>query len=339
MAIDFSNQYILAGSVFLVILIVLKLFRVYVLHLLEKVAKKTKTDLDDLGVKFVKRVKWPFYFYIAFYAGSKLLTLPEAVSTILNYLLVVFIGYYVIVGLTKTIDHLANKEIKRRENGSGASMIMMLASLGKVVVWLIAGLMILSNLGIQITPLVASLGIGGIAIALALQTVLGDLFSAFAIYFDKPFEEGDFIIIGGDMGIVKHIGIKTTRISTLQGQELVVSNNEMTSSRINNYKKMKKRRISFGFGVEYDTKTVKLKKINEIIGKIFKKVNLADLDRVHFKKFGDSALLYEVVYYLKTGDYTKYMDTQQEINLGIKDAFEKEKISMAFPTQTIHVKK
>jgi len=336
-----GQNYIDALIIFLALLIGLKLFGVYVLHVLNKLAKKTKTNWDDMGIGFVKRIKWPFYLYISFYAATRVLTLPEFADKVLGYLLVIFIGYYVIVGLNRAIDRAANAEIeKRKKKGSdGYSMIKVLASIGKIAVWIIALLMILSNLGIQITPLVASLGIGGIAIALALQTVLSDLFSAFAIYFDKPFKEGDFIIIGNDMGTVKQIGIKTTRIQSLQGQELIVSNSELTSSRINNYKQMKKRRISFGFGVEYGTSTAKLKKIVGIIGNIFKKVKNADLDRVHFKKFGDFSLDYEVVYYVLTNDYAKYMDIQQEINLEIKEAFEKAKINMAFPTQTLHIKK
>jgi len=247
-----------------------------------------------------------------------------------------------LVGIINVAEHLAKKEIKKRTEGDkrqDTSMIKVLVLIIKIVIWTIALLMILANFGIQITPLIASLGVGGIAIALALQSVLGDLFSAFAIYLDKPFQEEDFIIIGNDMGIVEHVGIKTTRIRTLQGQELVVSNSELTSTRINNYKKMRKRRIVFSFGVTYDTPTIKLKKIPGIVEKIIKSVKGADLDRAHFKEFGDSSLNYEVVYFVDNGDYNKYMDIQQDINLKIKEGFEKEKIEFAFPTQTIHVEK
>jgi len=165
------------------------------------------------------------------------------------------------------------------------------------------------------------------------------LFSAFAIYFDKPFKDGDFIIIGNDMGTIKHIGIKSTRIQTLEGQELVVSNSELTSIRVNNYMKMEDRRVVFKFGVEYSTSLEKLKKINEIVKKIVKGAKNADLDRVHFKEFGDFSLNYEVVYYIHSPDYTEYMDVQQEINFKLKEAFEKEGIVFAFPTQTIFLEK
>ena len=209
----------------------------------------------------------------------------------------------------------------------------------KGVLWAIAIIIVLSNFGYNVSTLAAGLGIGGIAIAFAFQAILGDIFASFSIYFDKPFKIGDFILIGNDMGTVKHIGIKTTRIQTLQGQELIVSNKELTETRVHNYKKMERRRISFTFGVEYDTKLKKLEKILEIVKEIFKKIKIADLDRVHFKQFGDFSLNFEVVYYVNKPDYLEYMDTQQEINFALKERFEKESIEFAFPTQTIYVNK
>jgi small-conductance mechanosensitive channel len=165
------------------------------------------------------------------------------------------------------------------------------------------------------------------------------LFAAFIIYFDKPFKEDDFIIIGNDMGVVKEIGLKSTRIQALGGQELVMSNTELVNSRINNYKQMKKRRVVFGFGVKYDTGEAKLKKIKSIVTKIFKSVKDVDFDRVHFKEFGDFSLNYEVVYYVDKSDYNIYMDKQEEINMKIYSEFEKAGIDFAFPTQTIRIQK
>ena len=167
-------------------------------------------------------------------------------------------------------------------------------------------------------------------------------FSAFSIYFDRPFEIGDFIIVGEYAGTVKKIGMKSTRVQLLQGEELVLSNSELTKTNIRNFKKMKKRRINFSFGVTYDTPLKKLKKIPDIIKDIInpEKIDFVDrLDRVHFKEFGDFSLKFDIVYYVKSDDYAKYMDTQQEINYAIKEVFEKEGIEMAFPTQTIFLNK
>ena len=209
----------------------------------------------------------------------------------------------------------------------------------KGVLWAVAVIIILSNFGYNVSALAAGLGIGGLAIAFAMQNILSDVFASFSIYFDKPFRIGDFIIVGDDLGTVKHIGIKTTRIQTLQGQELIISNKELTETRVNNYKKMERRRISFTFGVEYGTKLKQLKKISSIVKEILDKIKIADLDRVHFKQFGDFSLNFEVVYYVNKPDYLTYMDTQQEINFALKERFEKEGIVFAFPTQTIYLNK
>jgi len=316
--------------------------RTYIIVFLKNAAKKSRTHLDDFLADSIHAIKWPFYLYVSFYAGTRTLVIPPTMNKILQVVLLLFIIYYTSRFLQRLILHYTEKEIEKRKKQNvheNSSMIRVLGNLAVVAVWILALLLILANLGINITPLIAGLGIGGIAIAFALQNILEDIFSSFSIYFDKPFKEGDFIIIGSDMGVVKHIGIKTTRIQTLQGQELVISNRELTSSRINNYKRMEKRRIQFNFGVEYGTSTKKLKKINEIVKKIIDKIELTTLDRVHFKSFGDSSLLFEVVYYLNTSDYNQFMDVQQEINFKLKDALEKEKISMAFPTQTIHLVK
>ncbi len=334
-------DYAIALGVFLIILVFFRFLKTSVFKSFGKLAKNSKTKLDDFVYSFIERIKWPFYVYISFYISSRLLSLPDIVDKFLFYFLVLLVGYYAIVAVNRMIDYIKDKEIEKRkkERKGNYSMINVLAIIAKLTIYVIVILMILSNLGVKITPLIASLGVGGVAVALALQTVLADLFSAFAIYFDKPFQEGDFIIVGDDMGVVKQIGIKTTRIATLQGQELIISNSQLTNSRINNYRKMKKRRVEFKFGVEYGTPVSKLKKINKIVKGIISKIKLAELDRVHFREFGSSALIYDVVYYIDSNDYGTYMDIQQEINFAIKEQFEKEKISMAFPSTTVYLRK
>ena len=178
-------------------------------------------------------------------------------------------------------------------------------------------------------------GVGGIAIALALQNILSDALSAFSLYFDRPFEIGDFVVVGDYAGTVTKIGIISTRIQLLQGEELVISNKNLISTSVRNFKKLRRRRIVFTIKVTSEISVKTLKKIPLIIAKILKKTDMAELDRVHFKQFGDFSLDFEVVYYIKTGDYTKYMDIQQQINFGILEEFEKEKIEMAYPTQKI----
>ena len=333
---------IFALMVFAVLVVLLQIFHIYILAYLKKFSKKSKTKLDDTIIEFLQKISWKFYILIALYAAVKYLTLTPLIDKIINYMMFIVVVYYGAKFLNTLIGYFAERQISKaikEDENEDTTLITVLGKIFKAIVWILAALMLLSNLGFNITSLIAGLGIGGIAIAFALQNILEDLFSSFTIYFDKPFKKGDFIVIGQDMGVIKNIGIKSTRIQTLQGQELIVSNKELTNTRINNYKRMEKRRIVFSFGVEYGTSISQLKKINSIVSETIKKIKLSSLDRVHFKEFGPSSLNYEVVYYLNSNDYNKYMDTQQEINFELKKRFEKEKISMAFPTQTVYLRK
>ncbi|RME32233.1 mechanosensitive ion channel family protein [Candidatus Woesearchaeota archaeon] len=333
-------EYFFAAAVFLVTLAVLQLFRLYIVTVLERLAAKTQTHWDDLIIEALQGVSWRGYSWIALFIALKFLTFHNLVEQLLQGLILVFVVYYVVKFVHRFIGLAAQREASRRKEGEGqSSFVLILGRIAQGVVWVIAFLLVLANFGVEITPLIASLGVGGIAIAFALQNILEDLFSSFSIYFDKPFEEGDYIVIGADSGTVEHIGLKTTRIRTLQGEQLVVSNRELTSTRINNYKRMKERRVSFSIGVEYGTTNAKLKKAGAIIAAAVSSTPHCRLDRQHFKAFGDFALIFEVVYYVDTRDYTTFMDCQQEINFKIKEGFSKAKIEMAFPTQTIHLKK
>ncbi|MBD3203143.1 mechanosensitive ion channel [Candidatus Woesearchaeota archaeon] len=337
-----GTEILVALATFFSVFIILKLFELYVLHRIKALAKRTKNDIDDVIVEYIEEISWTMFVFISFYISSKLLTLPALLKKIIHIIVTVFIVYYVVKFILKIIDFFIKKEIKKRHRkrqGEDTSLLAVLNLLLQGLAWIFAGLMLLSNFGVDVTSLIAGLGIGGIAIAFALQNILEDIFSSFSIYFDKPFKEGDFIIIGDDLGTVKKIGLKTTRIEHLKGQELVVSNKELTSTRIHNYKKMKKRRIAFSFGVEYGTPVKKLKKAGKIVKKIIDNIRIAEIDRVHFHEFGDFSLNFEVVYYLDSREYNVYMDTQQEINLKMIKEFEKQGIEFAFPTQTIHLKK
>ncbi|PIX14798.1 MAG: mechanosensitive ion channel protein MscS, partial [Elusimicrobia bacterium CG_4_8_14_3_um_filter_50_9] len=197
----------------------------------------------------------------------------------------------------------------------------------------------LDNIGIKISAVIAGLGIGGIAIALAAQAVLGDLFSYFSIFFDRPFEVGDFIIIGEFMGTVEYIGMKTTRIRSLGGEQMIFSNSDLTNSRVKNYKRMTQRRVVFKLGVTYQTSVEKLKIIPDIVKKAVEDAGNTVFDRSHFLSFGDFSLNFESVYYVKSGDYNQYMDAQQKINLALKKEFEERMIDFAYPTQLVYISK
>jgi len=329
------EEYAIALGVFLAIWIGLRVFRGVVLNKLETMAQKTATKLDDKLVQILENISGLFYAFLAFYIMFKMLNLDGVFEKYLDAAFIILVIYEA-VKAAQVVLEVGLDRVTTTKNATAIHGIQLIA---KIILWSIGILVILSNLGFDITALAASLGVGGIAIALAAQNILSDLFASFSIYFDKPFQIGDFIVIGTDKGEVKKIGMKTTRILTLQGEELVVSNKELTEARVQNFKKMKRRRIVFPFGVEYGTPTKKLKKIPEIVEKIIKKETEAEFDRATFTTFGDFSLNYEVVFFMDTSDYLAYAQTQERINLAILEAFEKEKIEMAFPTQTIYLKK
>ncbi len=337
-------DYILAIAIFAVALVVLRIVKTIIIKYFKKLAKKTKNDVDDMIVEAVERVfVKPFYAIVSAYIALKYLTLPANIDQYAYYFMILVGTYYGVKFLSTFVDYGTRKFIEREEKREkkkiDTSAIKLMNTFVKIILAAIAVVLILSNFGFDVTSLVAGLGVGGIAVAFALQNILSDIFASFSIYFDKPFQTGDFIVIGSDAGTVKKIGIQSTRITTLEGEELVVSNKELVSTRVHNYKKLKKRRISFEFGVVYGTKTKKLKKIPDMVKKIINSVDKADVDRVHFTEFGDSALKFSAVYYVNSKDYAVYRGIQQEINLKIKEKFEKEKIEMAFPTQTIFLEK
>ncbi len=333
---------LVALGVFVLLVAVFKVFKFVVIHKLKKISAKTRTDLDDFLIVVIDSVRWPFYVLLSLFIALQSVHVPDIVGTVLYYMLGLAVVYYVVRAMQSLIDYGAGKAVKQRQKEGkdvDTSVIDFLCGLLKGVLWFVALLLILSNLGYDVSTLIAGLGICGIAVAFALQNVLADIFASFSIYFDKPFKCGDFIIVGKDLGVVKKIGIKTTRLESLWGQEIVISNRDLTSARVNNYKKMKKRRIHFTFGVVYSTPAVKMRKAIRIVKDIFAKIELAELARVHFKEFGDFSLNFEVAYYVDTGDYNKYMDIQQEIYFSIKEQFEREGIEFAYPTQTVFVNK
>jgi small-conductance mechanosensitive channel len=313
-------------------------------HYFKKWAKKTKTKIDD---EILKNVKKPIYILVIFFGVyffiQNLSILDEykgMISTVFLLIEILLIAYI----FTRVTNVLFAWYAERQERKKKTSqhILYVFRAIFNGIVYLIAFFVFMALAGIDLTGLAIGGAATAIVIGFALQHVLSDFFSAFSIYFDRPFEIGDYIVVGEYSGTVKKIGMKSTRVQLLQGEELVLPNSELTKASVRNFKKMKKRRINFSFGVTYDTPLKKLKKIPDIIKDIIdpeKLEHVDKIDRVHFTEFGDFSLNFEVVYYVKTQDYMKYRDTQQTINFKIKEAFEKEDIEMAFPTQTIFLEK
>ncbi|HMB17377.1 MAG TPA: mechanosensitive ion channel family protein [Candidatus Paceibacterota bacterium] len=333
------GDYVIALGVFIGVTIILKIFQLVVLTKLKELAKRTDTDVDDEIVKIAESLKPIFYIFVALYFGLKALTLASILSQAINVAIIAVLVYQVSKSLNVFIDYILDKAREREAQGSTKTAIQLIGKIVKATIWVIAVLLALSNFGVNVTSLIAGLGIGGIAVAMAAQNILGDLFNSFVIYFDKPFVVGDFIVVGDKRGTVEKIGIKTTRIRSLSGEEIVFSNTDLTSAKIHNYKKMEKRRASFKFGVTYDTPPEKLNKIPKIVEEVVGSINDVEFDRGFFEKFGDSAIVFEVVYFVDKSDYNLYAERNQEIGFKLKKELNDEGMEMAFPTQTIYLKK
>lgn len=334
------QSYLISLVIFLAFLVCCSVVKRFVITHLGKMASKTANDFDDFIVKLISQVNWPVFIVVALYVSTSSLILADAVRSAVRYALIFVVTIRIILLLQEIIQYSVNKVLSARlgaDNPSSKSMIKSVVWIIRWAVWALGAVFILDNLGVNISSLVAGIGIGGIAVAMASQAVLGDAFSALSIYLDKPFEVGDFIIIGDFMGNIEHIGLKTTRIRSLSGEQLVFSNSDLTSSRVRNYKRMQTRRIVFKVGVTYQTSFEKVQRIPVIIREILNKADVK-ADRVHFQSFGDSALIYETVYHVLSADYNVYMDKQQMINFAIMQEFAKEGIDFAYPTQTLYVK-
>lgn len=309
-----------------------------VLHHLGRTAARTQSPLDDIALSVLSSTAPAFMWAVALYAGAQALALPpKAVQVISNDIVVAVLtqaAFWGDLGVREWLTHYRN-----RRHGNDPASTTSTAALGFVIrasIWLVLVLMILDNFGVDITPLVASLGIGGIAVALALQNILGDLFSSLSIVLDKPFVIGDFIIVDGVAGTVEYVGLKTTRLRSLDGEQVVFSNSDLLKSRIHNYKRLQTRRIAFSIGVTYQTPATHVQALPGMIRDIVEAQENAAFERAHFKSFGASSLDFEIVYIVASADYARYMDSQQAINLELFKRLARESIELAYPTQMLH---
>jgi len=333
------NTWLTALAVTAVTFFVLKIFQTIVLRRLADLAARTATDLDDLLVDALRRTRTLFLIVVSLYAGTFVLSFPPSTTRLLQTLLILALLIQAALWGTAAISFWLGRTMKRRmeEDAASATTLKGLSFVAKLGLWSLVLVLALDNMGVSITGLVTGLGIGGVAIALALQNILGDLFASLSIVLDKPFVIGDFIVVDEHLGTVEHIGLKTTRLRSLSGEQLIFSNADLLRSRIRNFKRMSERRVVFTIGVTYQTAYQKLSRLSSLLREIIESQPGVRFDRAHFKEYGKSALIYEVVYYVLNSDYNAYMDIQQAINLELYQRFEQEGIAFAYPTQTLFV--
>jgi small-conductance mechanosensitive channel len=307
----------------------------------KRFSEGTENRWDDGVVKTLQATHTLFLLVLAAYLGSLLLVLPERTVHITQSVVIVALLLQVALWGNVLMEFAIERYMKARmeTDAAAATTVSAMSFVGKLILWSVVALLALENMGVDVTALVAGLGVGGIAVALAAQNILGDLFASLSIVLDKPFVLGDFIIVGDMMGTVEKIGLKTTRLRSLSGEQLIFSNTDLLSSRVRNFKRMFERRVVFGVGVIYQTPKDKLAAIPGMIREIVESQQQIRFDRSHFKDFGASSLNFETVYYVLGPDYTMYMDIQQAINLALFEKFEQEGIEFAYPTQTLFLEK
>lgn len=330
------RDWAIAAAIAIGAMIGLGLVKRWSLVRLRRLSERTASTADDLAVSVLARTKRIFYVAVGVWLGLRHLVLSDTLQhwTRVGLVLVLLwqVGAWLQIGIRQAADSWRST---RGDDAGARTVASATVFVSQLVVWSLMLVAALSTLGFEISALVAGLGVGGVAAALAVQNILGDVFSSLSIYFGRPFDLGDFIVVGAEMGNVEHIGLRTTRLRSLGGEEIVFANGDLTKSRIRNYKRMRERRVLFGIGVEYATPLAELERIPQYIRTIVEAREGLRFDRTHFKEYGDYSLNFEIVYYVLSPDYNTYMDHQHAINVEIFRAFQARGIQFALPTRTL----
>ena len=288
----------------------------------------------ELVLALLRRTTGVFLVVVATFLALRWLEVPARLDRYLTGVLLFFVWLQVAIWGTATVRFFVERRIllDAREAKQGSASLNILKFVGVATIWLLAFLLLLANLGIDITALIAGLGVGGIAIALAVQNVLGDLLASLSIALDKPFKVGDFLVVGEEKGTVEYIGIKSTRLRSLGGEQIVMSNADLLGSRVRNFGRLYERRIVFRIGIVYETPREKIEAVPAILERAVRACEKTRFERAHFAAFGDFSLDFEAVYFVLDPAYGVYMDIQQAINLWILEEFTRRGIEFAYPT-------
>ncbi|MGE5124047.1 MAG: mechanosensitive ion channel family protein [Acidobacteriaceae bacterium] len=331
-------QWLIASGSGLVAYILLRLITWLLRKYRAKNLPQSQPGVRQLIRDLLEHTVWFFLAWLAVFIASRFLVLSQVATTVINTITATLVLIQAGLWAVEIIKFLAarqwvGKEGDARDKQGAYTAILFLS---KIVVWTLVIVLILENIpGIHVATLIASLGIGGIAIGLALQKILGDLFASLTISIDQPFTEGDAINVGDFSGQVEHVGLKSTRLRSISGEQVIFSNTDLLDSRIRNFKRMDHRQVVFSLNITYQTSPKKLHKIPQLIKEIIEKQPHVTFNRAHFKSYSDSALVHEVAYTVNAADFDLYMDIQQKVNLEIFRQFRDEGIEFAYPTRTI----
>lgn len=331
------EHWLIAAGIAIAIFTLLSMARKFVIKHLQKWCASSATKWSDIALVALKNTSLIFLFVVSCHLGTRGLVISGGLNVWLDRAL--FLGFVVQVAIwgaaliTFSLEHYV---AMAAEDGARIMTARAMGFLARLFFFSLLILWGLDNLGVNITTLVTGLGVGGVAVALALQKILSDLFASLSIVLDKPFVIGDFIVVDDFMGTIEYIGLKTTRLRSLSGEQLVFPNADLLQSRVRNFKQMRERRVVFGFGVTYDTSADTVENLPTLVREIVAGESRTRFDRAHFKQFGASSLDFEVVYYVLDADFNVYMDIQQRINLKLLRRLNESGVEFAFPTQTLY---
>ena len=327
------NIAVIAGITIASYLILQAVLRI-ITNRLRKMAKGSKSGFVGIAAEMLSRTSHILLIALSLLIALKVVELPERWETAMSHGWFIALEFQIALWMDTAV-RLWMESLTHDGKARNPVTTTIIGIMIRIVIWTMMLLSILANLGVDITAMVASLGVGGIAIALAVQTLLSDIFASLSIGVDKPFEIGDFVVFGSVAGNIEHIGLKTTRIRALSGEQIVCANADLLKQILHNYKRMNTRRIVFKFGITYNTPSDKVRQVSALVRRIVDGVENANFDRAHFLAFDDSQLTFEVVYIMQVSDYNAYMDAQQEINLQLLDGIGEMGVQFAFPTRSV----
>ena len=334
-----APEWLIAAGVFIAVLMIVPVARHVLARVFAAISRKTGVAWGAALADALQGTSYILFVPVALYAASLTLAIPPRIERFADLAAIAALLLQAAVWGNRGIRFWLRRKIEaaRGSDPESATALSLIGFGARVLLWTFVLLLALDQFGFDITALVAGLGVGGIAVALATQNILSDLFASLSIVLDKPFVVGDFIVIDNLRGNVERVGIKTTRIRSLDGELLVFSNADLLKSRIQNYQRMRERRVLFSVGVVYQTPYEKLGQIQQWLREAVEAQQGTRFDRAHFKEYGDSALVFEIVYYVLTRDYNTFMDVQQAINLAIFERFTREGVDFAYPTRTLYI--
>jgi small-conductance mechanosensitive channel len=333
------QEWLVAAGILVLALFILRFLVGMAVKRLAPLADQTDTPVDDLVAELLGKTRFLFLLIVSLFLSSHALTLPAVIRTVLLRASIIALVLQGAIWVNAAINFLLERyrKAKLEQDASAVTTVTALSFIGKLAVWVIAILLIMDNFGIEVTALVAGMGIGGIAVALAAQSILSDLFASLAIVLDKPFVIGDFLAVGEYKGTVEYIGLKTTRLRSLTGEQLVLGNADLLNSRVRNFGRLYERRMAFTIGVTYQTPRESIERIPQMLREAVEGQETVRFDRSHFTGYGDSSIDFDTVYFVLRPEYAAAMDIQQAINLEIHQRFEADGIEFAYPTRTVHL--